>query len=919
MKIQTLVAQQARNYRTAGAVSYNALVNFFQKTPAQIDRHWRWLDFRLNRNYGGFLGRRLGMDGYSVISFILPLLALFFLVAGPIAGRRGYGGSAVFFAAGLVLVFMWRYLARAQKRKPAKWNSVAVLHIGLCLVLILIVWFTSNTATPGVDQRLYRHSFLILGLILYAVMLPIAWLLAEYLFRDEYFHDVHLGAALRRTELFREPIAPGITRGTIARALINAPLIYPLFLFFVPSVVIVFAPPAYRDLLPYWALTALLAAWLLLSFPSFHERIRAVIELMHRCLFVGGQFLVSLAIIVLAIGRLAEFGYIATVVEGSRRSILLYMLCSYTVFWLYEYWMNRVLTERVFRFFRAEQDPIGNVHYPIDPQVINTRVPAENRLLQIHGAARIIAVGGTENKPMFEPYERPAFFDALAANNPQIGPIIEEIKGRMKLYLSSLNILLVVIGISMWWGLTKVKQIPQVTVTATEPKGAVDLRALLFDTAAGGPREHVILLAASGGGTRAALYTASVLHGLAELDELHNIVLASGVSGGGAALAYFAAHQDDLKPRVQNTWKHYYEALSQPFIQEVLEGATEWRINRGLRLGRLLEESFERHLGLTNAPIGQCTNVALIFNTALAGHLWQDSDLEQPFPKWANDHRRLTRSDVAGGRLIFTNLRDKECFPRLDVPGSFRMKYVVVQSSNVSLAAAAALNANFPPVFSNAAVDKDATNRFWVTDGGTTDNRGIDSLLFALRGALREQKELGNPNRFPVIHIVIADASAASIDYQQDRGMGSKFGAPEKFATQLMEELVSEIAELCRQITGTDNLLRLHYLAMPNTLRMRGGLGTHWMLPLTVKLSDAAARDPDAAESVRISGAVVRKLISELHQTNVLYRIKPTAQQEHVANWINNDEHRTNWLTLVRELKERPESKTLILDKRQTR
>jgi hypothetical protein len=64
---------------------------------------------------------------------------------------------------------------------------------------------------------------------------------------------------------------------------------------------------------------------------------------------------------------------------------------------------------------------------------------------------------------------------------------------------------------------------------------------------------------------------------------------------------------------------------------------------------------------------------------------------------------------------------------------------------------------------------------------------------------------------------------------------------------------------------------------------------------------------------------VVRKLISQLHQTNVLYKIKPTAQQKQVADWIYNDEHRTNWLTLVRELKERPESKTLILDKRQTR
>src|ERR1051325_3843521 len=101
----------------------------------------------------------------------------------------------------------------------------------------------------------------------------------------------------------------------------------------------------------------------------------------------------------------------------------------------------------------------------------------------------------------------------------------------MKLYLSSLNILLVVIGALVLWRLSTVKQIPQVTVTSTEPQSAVDLRALLFDSPGGRAREHVILLAASGGGTREALYTAFVLHGLAELGELNNIVRCFSAGG----------------------------------------------------------------------------------------------------------------------------------------------------------------------------------------------------------------------------------------------------------------------------------------------------------------------------------------------------------------------------------------------------
>jgi len=915
MKVPTPI-RQAHKYCTA---KYNAFVGFFLECPTSIDRHWRRWDLKMNRNYGGWPGRALGIEGYSVVSLLLPLLSFMFLLRGPIV-RPAPGYYIGWIALGValcVLLFTWRRLAAAQKRKPANWNSVAILHVALSGVLIAAVILSSDSLKPGIDQEFYRHTFLFLGIILYLVMVPAAAAWAHFLFlRVKPPED--LVQTLTQTDLFRDAGLPRLTVGGIMRSLINAPFHDPLFLLFVPSVIVVFTPRAYRDLLPFLALASTLVTWVFLAFPSYHERIRSVIELTHRCLFVGGQLLVSLAIIVLAIGRLADFGYIATVVEASRRTIVLYALCSYSVFWLYEYWMNRVLTERLLRFFRSPQDPIGCAR--IDASTSDADGTGTGRVLQIHGAARFIALrDSAEGQLTFESYERPALFDALAASNPALQPFVDDVKSRTKFYLFSLNLTLLVIAVSLLFALSRMKQIPQVTVSAADPPAAVDFHSLVFDGNNGRPRDHVILLAASGGGTRAALYTASVLHGLAELNELDNLVLASGVSGGSTALAYFGAHRHELKSRDPRAWKKYYDALSQPFIQEVLEGATEWRINKGHRLGCLLAESFSRHLRLTNTAIGQSANLGLIFNTALAGHLCDDSGSPRDFEEWANDNRRLTRSDLAGGRLIFTNLRDKECFPRLHVPGSFRMKYVVVQSSNVSLASAAALSANFPPVFSNAAVDKDQTNRFWVTDGGAADNRGIDSLLFALRGALREQKTCTNSHRVPMIHIIVADASAATIDYQQDRGMGSKFGAPEKFATQLMEELIFEINDLCQELTGKENHVRLHYLSMPNTLRMRGGLGTHWMLPKTVKLTDTTARDPDDAKAVRVSSDVVRKLICELHQTNALYSVNPSREQTQLTEWIERDEHRTNWLTLVRELKHRPERKTFILDKQQTR
>ena len=57
-----------------------------------------------------------------------------------------------------------------------------------------------------------------------------------------------------------------------------------------------------------------------------------------------------------------------------------------------------------------------------------------------------------------------------------------------------------------------------------------------------------------GGETRAALYTQSVLHGLREMDALKDLVLASGVSGGGVALAYFAARKEEFQKGGKEVW-----------------------------------------------------------------------------------------------------------------------------------------------------------------------------------------------------------------------------------------------------------------------------------------------------------------------------------------------------------------------------
>ena len=156
--------------------------------------------------------------------------------------------------------------------------------------------------------------------------------------------------------------------------------------------------------------------------------------------------------------------------------------------------------------------------------------------------------------------------------------------------------------------------------------------------------------------------------------------------------------------------------------------------------------------------------------------------------------------------------------PLKEVPDSQELQYVVIKDSSIRLSDAAALSANFPPVFPNAIVDINDSARYWVTDGGATDNRGIISLLYVLKGVLESHissasdtsKNLERPVRdLPDIYIIVADASAFSIDYQQDLGVGTKFGAPEKFASQLMTELVGDVIAHYDSLGGQ---IHFHYL-----------------------------------------------------------------------------------------------------------
>ena len=313
------------------------------------------------------------------------------------------------------------------------------------------------------------------------------------------------------------------------------------------------------------------------------------------------------------------------------------------------------------------------------PPAMRTVEP-DHRYIVAHGAGRFAALGWFMEKdgnsqtptPAFQTYDLMELFARLTPEHQ--GDFWQDMKRRIQLYFLTLNALIVIVlGLGLaYYGYDDRHN----TVTSLVHAQAPDRQAHLSDLAVllkgASPATPVFIVAASGGGTRAALYSAVVLEGLHNLAG--RIVLVSGVSGGGVAAAYFYAHRDALLARSAQSnaqWSRFKERMMEPFIGDVLEGAGEWRIVSREPLARLLEESFERRLFAIDrrqAAIGDTDQVALILNTTITAHPQEDSDrLRRAFKDIdavaSCDSRHIPYGLMGGGRLILTNLRDRSAFP----------------------------------------------------------------------------------------------------------------------------------------------------------------------------------------------------------------------------------------------------------------
>jgi patatin-like phospholipase len=775
---------------------------------------------------------------------------------------------------------------------------LVVIQAAIVSAVAAIQWFVLATADGKEAADLpYRHVF-----EFWAPCIVATLIFAPCIAQRVFAAGEGVGAAsgrlrelLKGQELFVRPQEPDSSWRRIFHAVVYGPAYHPLHLLLLPSLVTLVAAAEWLNFL---VAIASGISFMLLVWGNVYSRWQQLNTYIERWFLRGTPLLISLLVILVAILRVAQVNYVSAILDAAPfGTVFGFIMMNYVLFWLVEYWVNRVaavqildvLGETVEDEVAIRYEPTFPVpHVPANEEV---QVVRQGRLLLSHDTGRFIVVGaiGSLGDPPPPPPQagqehgpQPAQQQGVPAHAPprtafqsyylmelvtllgdstgrlQNHEAATEINQRTGTYFFWMNLMTVAVTVAFaylflqtYFGSNAAD--PVVNAQAAPPlQQTVDLRDLLIQRP--GLRPAVVVVG-SGGGTRAALYTASVLNGLHRLGVDRDIVLLSGVSGGGLALAYFAAHRDELLkqslsspgPCSDDAWGCFIEGVTKPFIEDVLNGAMEWRLFGTVALSELLVESFERKL--FTSRLGSATWPALILNTTIVSHPAEDSDLLTGTLEPASDCGEAERTFklMSGGRLIFTNLRDTEGFPqRQSAIPDVRLPFQIVRDPDVPLAAAAALNANFPPVFPNGRVrihsnvPEPCKNRsYYVTDGGMVENLGLVSALYALKSAL---DKIPADTAVRPIHVVIAEASAASYDYSQDRGLASLFGeSKERLTGGLTGQLIDEI-----RLPRPDHAkaeIDFHYLVLPLAFRARGGMGTHWLYSKQYTLHDPRPRE----------------------------------------------------------------------------
>lgn len=300
-------------------------------------------------------------------------------------------------------------------------------------------------------------------------------------------------------------------------------------------------------------------------------------------------------------------------------------------------------------------------------------------------------------------------------------------------------------------------------------------------------REPVILVAASGGGIRAAYWTASTLAALERIEGFgDNLFAISGVSGGSLGAATYTAlkHQQLATAQTADTLQRVREVLGEDFLSPVVAGflfpdliqrfipiPVSWADRQ-----RFLEKSWEDALGSRPNPFSEAF-------TTLYGQEHQAS-----LPSL------LLNATVvdSGRRAVVSNIDVSKFTDTVDLLGDD------YSTQRARLSAAAGMSARFTYVSPAGTLDG-PEGKIRVVDGGYFENSGAATAMDLLTNLDVDGNKL-----FPILVLIRNDPQAPSVCNRS--GAESRPQAEDSATSDFLTEISSPIRALLNARTARGRL-----------------------------------------------------------------------------------------------------------------
>ena len=288
--------------------------------------------------------------------------------------------------------------------------------------------------------------------------------------------------------LHNERIPPDVSNLRLLSALFNGVTSHPLHFLLLPSFVAFVAPTDWL----WWIVPS--SRWSASSCsctavsPAAGSRCWCTCE---RWFLVGTPLVMSLAVILIALLRLLGVQYVSTVLDATPVGVLfIFIVMMYVAFWFFEYWVNRWLGEEMLEVLGADRKPLAGLRALRLRAALRARPGPASRgassrctaraasWRRAGSSARVRRRASSRRTTPSRTYGFVELFEALGANQEQGEDFAHDIRRRVHLYFTLVNILLVAAAVGLfYWHLNWSRPLavePMVRANAILPEQVTD-------------------------------------------------------------------------------------------------------------------------------------------------------------------------------------------------------------------------------------------------------------------------------------------------------------------------------------------------------------------------------------------------------------------------------------------------------------